>query len=302
MSSPVIDENLVRRLVSDQFPQWTGLRLLPIEPGGWDNKSFRLDDRMIVRLPRSADHAAQVEKEHRWQPYLAPSLPYRIPEPLAIGQPGSGYPWKWSVYRWIEGERAAPERIDDLTEFARSVARFLAALQRIECANGPLPGPHNFHRGGPLAIYDAATRQAIAVLKNRIDVRTAIAVWDDALESSWSRPPVWIHGDVSAGNLLLQEGGLSAVIDFGMLGVGDPACDLSIAWTLFSGKSREDFRAMLPYDSGTWARGRGWTLWKAMIVAAGLAETNAVEAAQCWRVIGAVLEERRNVKSAESLK
>jgi aminoglycoside phosphotransferase (APT) family kinase protein len=302
MSLPVIDEGLVRRLLSDQFPQWTGLHVRPIEPGGWDNKTFRLGDRMIVRLPRAADYAAQVEKEHRWLPRLAPSLPYRIPEPLAIGQPGSGYPWKWSVYRWIEGESAAPERIADLTAFACSVARFLVALQRTECANGPLPGPHNFHRGGPLAIYDAETRQAIAVLESKIDVRTAIAVWDEALESSWSRSPVWVHGDVSAGNLLLQEGRLSAVIDFGMLGVGDPACDLSIAWTLFSGKSRETFRAVLRYDSGTWARGRGWALWKAMIVAAGLTETNAVEAAQCWRVIGDVLEERRDVKSAESLK
>ncbi len=302
MPSPVIDETLVRRLVSGQFPQWSGLRLRPIEPGGWDNKSFRLGDRMLVRLPRAAEYAAQVEKEHRWLPRLTPLLPYRTPEPLAIGEPGSGYPWKWSVYRWIDGERAVPERIGDVTEFARSVARFLLALQRVECADGPLPGPHNFYRGGPLAIYDAETRQAIAVLATTIDGAAATAVWDAALESSWTRPPVWIHGDVSAGNLLLREGRLNAVVDFGMLGVGDPACDLSVAWTLFSGKSREAFRATLPYDSGTWARGRGWALWKALIVAAGLAETNAVEAAQSWRVIGDVLEERGNLISAELLK
>jgi aminoglycoside phosphotransferase (APT) family kinase protein len=100
---------------------------------------------------------------------------------------------------------------------------------------------------------------------------------------------MWVHGDVSAGNLLLLGGRLNAVIDFGMLGVGDPACDLSIAWTVFSGESRETFRAMLPFDPGTWARGRGWALWKALIVAADLTETNAVEATQCWRVIGAAL-------------
>lgn len=292
MSPPVIDETLVRRLLSGQFPQWSGLRLGPAEPGGWDNKSFRLGDRMIVRLPRAADYAAQVEKEHRWLPYLALSLPFQVPEPLAIGEPASGYPWKWSVYRWIDGDRAAPECIGDLTDFACGVARFLIALQRIESADGPCPGPHNFYRGGPLATYDAETRQAIAVLKSKIDACAATDVWDTAVATSWSAPPVWIHGDVSAGNLLLRGGRLSAVIDFGLMGVGDPACDLSIAWTLFSGESRETFRAMLPFGSGTWARSRGWALWKALIVAAGLAETNAVEAAQCWRVIGEVLEER----------
>jgi len=292
MSSPVIDDTLVRRLVSSQVPRWAGLPIRAIEAQGWDNKSFRLGDQMIVRLPSAAEYAVQVEKEHRWLPRLAPRLPLQIPEPLAVGAPSHGYPWKWSVYRWIEGDATAPERVPDLPRFARDIAEFLAALQQIDPAEGPQPGPHNFYRGGPLETYDAETRQAIAILAREIDSVAATAVWDAGLKSNWSRAPVWLHGDMSAGNLLLREGRLSAVIDFGMLAIGDPACDLAIAWSLFSGDSREIFRRTLPLDSGTWARGRSWALWKALIVAAGLSETNALETARCWRVIEEALEDR----------
>jgi aminoglycoside phosphotransferase (APT) family kinase protein len=244
---------------------------------------------MVVRLPRAAAYAAQVEKEHRWLPQLAPQLPLQIPTPLALGKPGDGYPWEWSVYRWIEGETVARERIGDLKNFATGLADFLIALQRIDTTDGPRPGPHNFYRGGSLTTYDVEARQAIAVLKGKLDAEAATEVWDLALKTTWDRPPVWLHGDVSAGNLLVHKGRLSAIIDFGMVGVGDPACDLSVAWTLFGGESRRVFRAMLPLDPGTWARGRAWTLWKALIVAADLTETNAVEAARPWSVIDEVL-------------
>ena len=287
--APVIDDALVRRLVTAQFPQWQGLPVRSVETAGWDNRTFHLGEHMIVRLPQAAAYAAQVEKEHRWLPQLAPLLPLQIPTPLAIGKPADGYPWEWSVYRWIEGETAAPERIGDLKDFATKLANFLIALQRIDTTDGPRPGPHNFYRGGSLTIYDAEARQAIAVLKDRLDTEAATEVWDLALKTTWNRPPVWLHGDLSVGNLLIHEGRLSAIIDFGMVGVGDPACDLSIAWTLFGGESRRAFRAMLPLDPGTWARGRAWTLWKALIVAAGLTETNAVEAARPWSVIDEVL-------------
>src|SRR5258706_1248227 len=288
----VIDDALVRRLVAAQFPQWADLAVRPMAVGGWDNKTFHLGEHMIVRLPSAAEYSPQVEKEHRGLPQLAPLLPLPIPSPMALGDPSSGYPWRWSVYRWIEGDTAAPERIGELSEFATCLAQFLIALQRIDPTDGPRPGPHNFFRGGSLTIYDAETRQAIAVLKGKISRKAATEVWEAALKTAWNRPPVWIHGDVSAGNLLVKEGRLSAVIDFGMLGVGDPACDLSIAWTLFSGESREAFRAMLPLDAGALARRRAWTLWNALIVAAGLVETNVVEAARPWRVIDEVLEGR----------
>ena len=287
--APAIDDELVRRLVTAQFPQWSGLPVRSVETAGWDNSSFHLGERMIVRLPRTAAYAAQVEKEQRWLPKLAPLLPLQIPTPLAMGEPANGYPWKWSVYRWIDGETAKFERIGDLNDFATKLAEFLIALQRIDPTGGPRPGAHNFFRGGSLTTYDAETRRAIAVLKGKVDTEAATEVWDLALKATWDHLPVWLHGDISAGNLLVQEGRLSAIIDFGMLAVGDPACDLSIAWTLLQGESRGIFRAMLPLDPGTWARGRAWTLWKALIVAAGLTETNAVEAARPWSVIDELL-------------
>ena len=291
-STPVIDVALVRRLVDAQFPQWMDLAVREVANGGWDNRTFHLGERMIVRLPRAAAYAAQVDKEQRWLPRLAPLLPLSIPATIAIGEPADGYPWKWSIYRWIEGDVATTRRIIDLAGFADGLARFLSALQRIDPTEGPQPGPHNFHRGGSLSIYDGETKRAIALLDGKIDGDAAIEVWTTALETKWDRPPVWVHGDVAAGNLLVRNGELCAVIDFGMLGVGDPACDLSIAWTLFAGESRQRFRAMLSLDDDTWARARAWTLWKALVVAAGLTETNAADAAQSLRVIAEVLQER----------
>lgn len=288
-----MDESLVRRLVDTQFPQWAHLALRPVLPGGWDHRIFRLGEELLVRLPSAAVYALQVEKEQRWLPKLAPLLPLAIPTPVAIGAPGEEYPWKWSIYRWIDGEPAAIESIRDSGEFAGRLAEFLLALQRIDIVDGPMPGLHNFHRGGSLVIYDEETRQAIALLQGRIDTAGATQVWEAALATRWQKPPVWIHGDVSPGNLLVRQGRLGAVIDFGMLGVGDPSCDLSISWTLLAGDSREAFRATLGFDSTTWARGRGWALWKALIVAAGLVESNAVEATRPWWVIDEVLEDHR---------
>lgn len=160
---------------------------------------------------------------------------------------------------------------------ARSLARFLSALQSINPIKGPKPGSHNFYRGGLLSHYNAETRRAISLLKNKIDADTVTSIWEEALLSKWDKPPVWIHGDVSAGNLLVKNGQLHAIIDFGMLGTGDPACDLSIAWTLFKNKSRETFRTSINIDDSTWARGRGWCLWKALIIASKISKSNAIE-------------------------
>jgi aminoglycoside phosphotransferase (APT) family kinase protein len=289
----VIDEMLVRGLVDAQFPHWAGLPIQPVAAGGWNNKTFHLGNHMLVRLPSAAGYAAQVEKEQRWLPILAPLLPLPIPTPLALGTPANGYPWKWSIYEWIDGEVALPERIIDLHDFATRLARFLAALQGIDTADGPGPGLHNFYRGGPLLAYDAQARQAIAVLKDKIDVDAATEIWNAALTAIWHGKLVWVHGDVSLGNLLVRGGRLSAVIDFGILGVGDPACDLAIAWTLFQGDSRDAFRATLKLDADTWARGRGWTLWKALILAAGLTNSNAIEAVNPWRIIDEVIADHR---------
>jgi len=253
-----IDVSLVGHLVTTQFPQWADLPIKPVESSGWDDRTFHLGEHMTVRLPSSAWYAPQVEKEHRWLPRLAPLLPLPIPVPLAMGVPAGGYPWPWSVYRWIEGETATVERVLDWRQFATALAQFLVALQRIDCAGGPPPGQHNFFRGGPLTVYDAESRQAISALDGEIDADLATTVWETAVGAAWHGPSVWVHGDISAGNLLVRSGRLSGVIDFGCLGVGDPACDLVIAWNLLRGEGRDAFRAALPVDAATWARGRGW--------------------------------------------
>jgi aminoglycoside phosphotransferase (APT) family kinase protein len=222
------DATLVRRLIAAQFPAWEHLPIRPVERGGWDNRTFHLGDDMTVRLPSAEAYAAQVDKEHRWLPRLAPSRLLPIPAPLAKGNPGNGYPWHWSVYRWLEGDIATIDRIADTREFAATLAHFLACLHCIDPSGGPAPGPHNFYRGGPLATYDAETRRVIATLSGTIDRATATAVWEAALAATWHGSPVWLHGDVSAANLLVTGGRLCAVIDFGCSGVGDPACDLRL--------------------------------------------------------------------------
>jgi len=284
-----IDADLARRLVAAQFPHWSDLPVATVADGGWDNRTFHLGPHMAVRLPSAARYAAQVEKEHNWLPVLAPSLPLAIPVPLAMGEPALGYPWRWSVYRWLTGETAARGHIADPRAFATALAAFLTALQRIDAAGGPPPGPHNFWRGGSLAIYDLETRGAIAALEGRIDARTVTAVWDEALARAWNSDPVWVHGDVAPANLLVEDGRLVAVIDFGCSGVGDPACDLAIAWTAFEGEGRAAFRTGLPDDPGLWARARGWTLWKALITLAALPGANPAGASGALRVIDAVV-------------
>jgi len=253
----MIDSTLVCRLISSQFPEWKDFPVQSVKPGGWDNRIFRLGDNMLARMPSAEEYAVQMEKEYNWLPKLAPFLPLSIPEPLAIGEPASDYPWKWSIYRWLEGEIASSANIADLTKFSKNLATFLNSLQCINPTDGPLPGPHSFYRGGSPLIYDAEIRKAIDILKDEIDVDSATKVWETALETTWTNPPIWVHGDISSGNLLVQKGKLSSVIDFGMLSIGDPACDLAIAWTLFEGNSLETFRSLLPFDPGTWARGVG---------------------------------------------
>ncbi len=286
---PIIDAALVRRLIAGQFPQWAKLQVRPVVLSGWDNRTFHLGEELVVRLPSGSEYADQVIKEHRWLPELAPHLPLNIPVPLAIGVPACGYQHLWSVYRWIDGEVASLENIIDQSAFAADLANFLLVLQNIDASSGPIPRSHSFYRGGSLAIYDEQVRQALVILKGKIDIKAAARVWETGLASTWNRKPVWVHGDISLGNLLLQNGQLYAVIDFGQLTAGDPACDLVIAWTLFEGKSREIFQKILALDAGTWARARAWAFWKAAIVATGLAATNAIDWSEPWRVIDEVL-------------
>jgi aminoglycoside phosphotransferase (APT) family kinase protein len=287
-----VDAALAARLVASQFPHWAHLPVSPVAADGWDNRTFRLGGEMLVRLLSAERYVAQVAKEQLWLPRLAPQLPLRIPDPLAAGAPGQGYPWPWSVHRWIEGEAFTADAAVDRTKLAADLAAFLTALQRCDPSGGPPPGPHNFFRGGPLATYDAETREAVDRLGARIDRGAVLALWEAALSTDWRGAPVWVHGDVTAGNLLVADGRLSAVIDFGCCGIGDPACDLAIAWTRLDGQAREAFRAGLPLDAGTWTRGRGWTLWKALIVWAGLPGANPLGAEHSARIVRDLVAEQ----------
>lgn len=284
-----IDAALVRRLIAAQFPQWQDLSVSPVEVDGWDNRTYRLGDDLTVRLPTGETYALAVEKEHRWLPILAPSLPVAIPVSLALGAPGDGYPFPWSIRRWLDGVMATRDRPHELPALATSVAEFVRALEGVDATGGPTAGGHSFYRGASLAEYDAETRSAIGGLAGRVDIDLAAEVWRAALEATWLGPPVWFHGDVASGNLLMRDGRLAAVIDFGTCGVGDPACDLVIAWTLFTGASREAFRHHVGHDSGTWARARGWALWKALISLSG--DLNAPADEEQHRVIDDVLAE-----------
>jgi aminoglycoside phosphotransferase (APT) family kinase protein len=259
-----VDADLVQRLVAAQFPQWADLPIRRVANEGWDNRTFHLGSEMSVRLPSASSYALAVEKEHRWLPVLGPRLPLSIPVPLAKGAPGEDYPHPWSVYRWLRGEPASVANIADLTEFGTALASFLAALHHVDPADGPAPGQHNWFRGGPLATYDRLTQRALETLDGHIRTDIASQIWQSALQASWDQRPVWFHGDVAQGNLLVDDGALVAVIDFGTCGVGDPACDVAIAWTLLSGAGRKAFRDRLSIDSATWTRGRGWALWKAL--------------------------------------
>jgi aminoglycoside phosphotransferase (APT) family kinase protein len=287
------DIYLVRLLLATQFPQWANFPIAAVESAGSENALYRLGDELVVRLPRTPGAAGRVEKEWEWLPVLAPALPLDVPVAIGRGQPAAGYPWHWSVYPWLKGENATIERLDDASEAASALAAFIFALRGIDASGGPRPGEHNFFRGVPLAMRDAETRAAIDELHGTIDAAAATEAWEAALRApAWDGPPVWIHGDLSSGNLLALDGRLSAVIDFGGLGVGDPACDLIIAWDLFFGESREAFRAALTVDDATWARGRGWALSQALIFIPYYRDTNPVGVASARHMIEQVLADQ----------
>jgi len=289
-----IDGALVGRLLAAQFPQWADLPIEPVPSAGTDNAIYRLGDDMAVRLPRIKGAIRQIDKEHLWLPRLAPHLPLAIPVPLAMGTPGEGYPWHWSVYQWLEGESAQSQRIVEEDQAARDMAQFIAALQRIDTAGWSPPEPPKSSRGVPLSPRDASVRAAIAELSGMVDTVAVTEAWEAALQApAWHGLPVWIHGDLLPGNLLVHEGRISAVIDFSVLGVGDPACDLIGAWSLLSPHSRKVFRSALTVDDATWARGRGWALSIGLIALPYYQSTNPVFAATARRMITEVLADHQ---------
>ncbi|MGY0061304.1 aminoglycoside phosphotransferase family protein [Streptomyces sp. LZ34] len=285
---PAIDAALARRLVDTQFPQWADLPLKRLDPAGSDHVIYRLGEELSVRLPRHAGAAGQAEKESEWLPRLAPHLPLAVPVPVGVGEPDFDYPWPWAVSRWLDGEVATVEALADSSRAAVELAEFLTALQQFVPENIQVEDAREDLdlTVRPLADRDRATRAAIAEVDGAFDTAAMTELWDAALNApGWDRPPVWCHGDFHIGNLLTVNGRLSAVIDFGGLGIGDPACDLTIAFTLMSAGSRAAFRTALGVDDATWTRGRGWALATGLNAYTHYAAANPRVAAQTTRQI-----------------
>lgn len=281
------DVVLVRHLLAGQFPQWADLRVDPVASYGTDHDIYRLGDHLAVRLPRIGWATQQAAKEAEWLPRLAPHLPLAVPVPLAMGQPAEGYPFDWSVYRWLPGENANGT-ITDLNQAAVDLAAFVIALRHVD-TSGAHPRPAQA-RGGPLAEGDEQVRRSIGQLGDRIDGAAALRSWEESLAAStWDGAEVWVHGDLLPGNLLVVDGRLSAVIDFGGLNVGDPACDLQPAWNVFTSESRLRFRAELDVDDASWLRGRGWALYQALSALPYYWHTNPGMVRQATHALGQVL-------------
>lgn len=261
----LLDERLVHALVAEQFPAWAGLPIRRLERGGNDHRMFRLGEDLVVRLPSADDYVPQVAKEQAWLPRLRPQVPLPIPEVRGAGVASALFPAPWSVYDWIDGTPLAATRPDDPVAFAADLASFLVTLRAADATDGPAPGLHSAFRGGPVTHWDAEMHDILDRVHGR-ERDMAAGLWRDAVAAEWTAPPVWVHGDVSVNNLLLHDGRLSAVIDFGCSAVGDPACDTVIVWTHLSGPARSVFRRELDLDDATWARGRGWAVWKALIM------------------------------------
>lgn len=286
-----ITVDLVARLINEQFPAWSDLEIRPVKFSGNDNRTFHLGEHMSVRLPSAAAYAPQVEKEQQWLPILSKELTLPIQIPLVKGEPNEEYPLPWSINKWVEGETLTHQNINDLNQFARDLGAFLIELQSIDASRGPLAGEHNFYRGGNLAVYDEESRHAIEHNKDIFKEDLLREIWELALDSKWNSKPVWVHGDIAPGNLLVKDGKLCAVIDFGILGVGDPACDAAMAWTFFDEDSRKVFKDVLQMDEETWNRARGWALWKALITYNGNRYSNPKVARESLNIINLIADD-----------
>jgi aminoglycoside phosphotransferase (APT) family kinase protein len=284
-----LDVPLVRRLIAAQFPRWAALAVERLPSSGTENAMFRLGDDKVVRLPRYPGAVESVAFEQRWLTWLGPRLPVATPMPLECGRPGAGFPWPWSVYGWLDGRNPVAGAVEEPERLAGDLGAFVAALRRVD----PREGPPSY-RGGPLAGRDEYTRAAIAQLEGRIDTAAVTALWEEALRAPLhTGEPVWSHADLSPGNVLVGDGRLTAVIDFGTAGVGDPAVDLIPAWNLLPAGARGTFRAAVGVDDAEWARGRGWALSISLIQLPYYWETNPPLAENSRHVIKEILTEPR---------
>jgi aminoglycoside phosphotransferase (APT) family kinase protein len=280
------DVPLVRGLLREQFPEWAHLPLRPVAESGTVNALYRLGDDLVVRIPRNRPVLwSDLDDEFTWLPRLAPLLPVQVPVPIARGRPIDGYPHEWGIFEWITGENPTPGGVPD--SLAEELAEFVRTLHALD-----LPGAQDSVRGDDLARFDEFTRENLQALEGELDTDTAERLWDEALRvPPWPHDQVWIHADLMPGNLLLRGGRLTAVIDWGGSGMGDPAVDLMVAWNVLDAKRRSRFRAALPYDDDTWARGLGWALWTGLGGIPYYRETFPEFAANARRTVEEILKE-----------
>ncbi len=292
MNDVNITVNLASMLIAKQFPEFAHLKIESVTQQGHDNRTYRLGKDMLIRMPTAESYALKVPKEQKLLPKIAPYLSVHIPVPIKMGEPSQDYPYPFSIYKWLEGTSINLLKLDKkiFEQLAFDLANFLKELQSINHIEGPIPGQHNWWRGDHVSVYDKGAREQISKLINTIDANKAINLWEKACQTRWDNPPVWIHGDFAIGNMLIHNHKLSAIIDFGGMAIGDPACDLVIAWTFLSGKSREIFIQEMALDDNTWLRARAWALWKATYELCELQDLNSYAATVQKRIIEEILD------------
>ena len=283
------DAALALRLIAAECPQLSGQRIAAVSSSGTENALFRLGREFVIRFPRTPGAIAAVDKEHAWLPKLAGSLNLAVPAPVHRGLPQTGYPRPWSVFRWLPGRDAWREAPADLSQAASDLAAFVNALRAQPCAGGPIPSEHNAWRGVPLATLDNRVRRGIEACGDLIRRRDVTALWERALAEPASAQSTWLHGDLQPGNLLVQQGRVTAVIDFGLLGVGDPAVDLLPAWNLLDARARRVYRDALEANEPAWIRSQGWAVFQAVMALPFYLGTNRVMVRLAQRQLGEVL-------------
>lgn len=293
-----IDADLVRGLLAAHFPQWADLPITRVASAGTENAMFRLGTDLAVRLPMIAGATPGIAREQQWLPKLAPHLPVAVPEVVGVGGPTENFPWQWSVCRWLDGCNPEVDSIAEPEDLAIDLAEFIGALRAVDPAGGPTQS-----RGGQLADRDEATVAALEAARGLVDILdadidTLRGIWAEALTFSGSAQRAWAHGDLSPGNVLIDQGRLRAVIDFGGVGVGDPTVDLIVAWNLLPAAARPILRAALDVDDATWARGRAWALSISAIQLPYYDTTNPVLANNSRHVLAQIVADERTVGRA----
>ena len=287
----IINKNLARKLILEQFPEYAHLEVTDVEKQGHDNRTYRLGDILLIRMPTAESYALKVPKEQELLPQLAPYLSLSIPVPIKMGTATQEFPYPFSIYKWLPGRsiNLTTLNTDETEQLAFDLAEFLKELQSITEVEGPPPGAHNFWRGDHVSVYDNQARAQIFELTNIIDESKAMDLWERACKTKWRCSPLWIHGDLAIGNMLLVDGKLSSIIDFGGAAKGDPACDLVIAWTYFEAKAREIFINQMALDDDTWLRAKAWALWKATFQLCEIPDKGSLPALQQIKIIDDVI-------------